>query len=95
MNSPKNEQQGTFNTLINNAAWIITALLSLLLLSAFLKHEPMPARHGILLLLTWGIHTLRHTQALANNKTTMLLLAILQLTNLVVATISFLMIFIR
>ena len=90
-----NAQHETLKILIDRVAWINTALLSLLILSAFLQNEPMPMRHGILLLVTWCIYAARHHKAASYSSNAMLLLAIMQLTNLVVAGIAVFMIFVR
>ena len=90
-----NEQPETLKTLIDRATWINTALLSLLILLAFSKPEPIPMRHGILLLVTWCIYAARHHKAASYSSNAMLLLAIMQLTNLAVAGIAVFMIFVR
>ncbi len=90
-----NEQQKAFIPMIKYDAWINTALLSSLLLSAFLKQAPLPMLWVFLLLLTWAIHMAQHFKAFTNIKLTSLLLETMQVTTMLIAGISLLMLFIK
>ena len=90
-----NARHETLKTLIDRATWINTALLSLLILLAFLKPEPIPMRHGILLLFTWCIYAARHHEAASYSSNAMLLLALMQFTGLVAASIAVFMAFVQ
>ena len=89
------EQQKAFKPLIKHDVWINTALLSLLLLSAYLKQEPMPMLWGELLFLTWGIHVAQHLKAFTNWKATTNLLETMQVLTMLIAGVSLLMVFIK
>ena len=83
------------NKFTNNATWINTALLSLLLLSAYLKQEPLPLLFVSFLVLTWGIYAAKHFKAFTNIKATTNLLDTMQVAIMFIAGVSFLMLFVR
>jgi uncharacterized protein YegL len=83
------------NKFTKNATRINNALLSLLLLSAYLKQEPLPLLFVGLLVLTWGIYAAQHFKAFTNIKATANLLNTMQVATMLIAGVSLLMLFIR
>ena len=80
MNKFTNEQRDKFKPTIQDDAWINTALLGALLLSAFLKQQPAGAEIG-LLFITWVIYraqqrelNLKHRALFSMLNTTQLLI---------------------
>lgn len=88
------EQQKAFIPAIKHNAWINTALLGSLLLSAYLKQEPA-GLEIILLFITWTIHRMQCRELGWNRKVLFSIFNLAQYGIMLFGIVGYVMVFIK
>ena len=94
MNKFTNGEHMAYKLMIKHDAWINTALLSALLLSAFLKQHPANLEIA-LLFITWVINRMQQRELGWNRKVLFFAFSTAQNAIMLYAGVSFLMLFVR